>query len=394
MQFLPLTLILATLAPSPSLQVRTDFPGGSAKVEAIDAKEQRLALLPGGRKERGWVCWWYGKVEGLRSGETLTLDVGGGVWATPDRAAFSTDGRTWQHTEPGKREKGGRIVYRVKVDQDHVWVAWGPPFTNGDAEEVLKAAAARCPEAKVFELCKSKKGRPVRGLRIEAGSKVAGKRPVIWVQARQHAWEAGSSWVCRGFVEWITSDDPRAVALRQSAVIVIVPIMDVDNVEEGQGGKDQVPHDHNRDWSAKPVHPEVAAAMAELRRYRKKGKVALFLDLHNPAASDRQPFFFIPARELLTTTAHNNLQTFLDRARLEIRGPLTLAVKARESGRGYDPNWEKISGNWAAKHLGEEVVAACLETSWNTPHSLPKNYRRVGRELGQAMERYLGPGRK
>lgn len=51
MQFLPLTLVLATLPPSPSLQVRTDFPGGSAKVETIDAKGQRLALLPGGCKD-------------------------------------------------------------------------------------------------------------------------------------------------------------------------------------------------------------------------------------------------------------------------------------------------------------------------------------------------------
>ncbi len=30
-----------------------------------------------------------------------------------------------------------------------------------------------------------------------------------------------------------------------------------------------------------------------------------------------------------------------------------------------------------------------LETSWNTAHSTPDGYRRVGTELGLALERFL-----
>ena len=119
------------------------------------------------------------------------------------------------------------------------------------------------------------------------------------------------------------------------------------------------------------------------------GRFDLFIDLHNPGAGDKQPFFFIPAEEHLTAGKRRNLDSFLEAARLEIRGPLGLAAKTRGSGAAYDKNWEKISVNWVAKHGKDHVVAACLETSWNAPQSTPDNYRRVGRELGLAIERYL-----
>ena len=53
-------------------------------------------------------------------------------------------------------------------------------------------------------------------------------------------------------IEWLSSDDESAIALRRKAQIFVVPIMDVDSVEKGSGGKWQLPHDHNRDWSDKP----------------------------------------------------------------------------------------------------------------------------------------------
>ena len=61
-------------------------------------------------------------------------------------------------------------------------------------------------------------------------------------------------------MEWLVSDDPRAETLRKAAKIYVVPIMDIDNVAIGAGGKDQKPHDHNRDWSDQPHWHSVAAA--------------------------------------------------------------------------------------------------------------------------------------
>src|SRR5688500_16753135 len=152
----------------PALKVSIDFPGGSAVVQELDQTQRRIKLVPTTHADRGWVCWWYFKLTGIRPGETITLDVGEGVWATPDRASYSLNQRTWTHTAAGKRE-GKRIVFSQKIDAGEAWFAWGPPFVPDDAQALVQQAAAVCPDAKIFELCRTREGRAVPALRIGAG---------------------------------------------------------------------------------------------------------------------------------------------------------------------------------------------------------------------------------
>lgn len=375
------------LGSAGELAIKSDLEGGSVKVEEIDQKKRMIRVSPGGNLERGWVAWWYFKVEGIEPGETLTLDVGGGVWATPDRAAMSLDDTTWQHTGAGKRG-GPRIVYQVQVPAKEAWFAWGPPFALKHAQELIQSAAKNSKHVHPFVLCKSKEGREVPAMRIAYPGEAEKPKRSIWIQARQHAWESGACWVCRGLVDWLLSDDERAAALRARADIYVVPIMDVDNVQTGNGGKNQKPHDHNRDWSDNPVWPEVRAAQQKILELNREKRFDLFIDLHNPGAGDKQPFFFVAPAMILSEAGRQHLALFLDSAKLEIRGPLALG-KDRPSGPNYDKNWQKISKNWVTTHCADHVVAVTLETSWNTPHSTTTGYTTVGRQLGQAVERYL-----
>jgi hypothetical protein len=48
-----------------------------------------------------------------------------------------------------------------------------------------------------------------------------------------------------------------------------------------------------------------------------------------------------------------------------------------------------MSKNWVAAHAPPHAVAVTLETSWNTPHSTTDGYRKLGVQLGEAIERYL-----
>lgn len=362
-------MILALLL---QIAVKADFPGGSVRVEAIEGAT--IKVLPALHKDRGWTCWWYFKVEGATPGAALTVDVGGGVWATPSQAAISVDDRKWTSTSPGKRSKD-RIAYDIQAPAAAFWLAWGPPFTLRHARELLGERA--------FELCKSRDGHSVPALRIKEGE----PKHAIWIQAGQHAWESGARWVGRGFFEWVTSDDPRAAALRKSTEIVYVPIMDVDNVERGAGGKQCKPQDHNRDWSDDPHWPEVRAAQAEIKTMGSRFR--LFIDLHNPGANEPRPYYFTSPPELLPEAGRRNLDRFLQASVAEITGPLKILEKTKESGKSYDKDWERISKNWVSTRMGEGVVAVTLETSWNTPNSTTEGYRQIGRELGLAIERYL-----
>lgn len=377
------------VAVAADLQVATNFPGGSVHVENVDQLTRTVQLMPGGPKERGWVCWWYFKLSGITPGETITLHVGHTAMATPDQVFFSYDNREWQQTAPGKRT-GGDVIYKQPIDARDVYFAWGPPFVLSDAQALVREATARSKHVTTFELCKSRAGRAVPALRVSfPGDGGAGKRHGFWIQARQHAWECGGSWVCRGFVEWLLSDEPRAVRLRTAADFTIVPIMDVDSVEAGNGGKQQQPHDHARDWCAAPHWPEVAAAIQGIRGMQAAGRFDGFIDLHNPAPRNRQPFFYVPPVSILSPIALERRQRFLADAGMEIRDPLKLADEPKETGPDYDPMWQQIALVWIVKNIDGNPLTATLETSWNTPHSTPEGYRQVGRQLGLALERWL-----
>ncbi|MBL9084100.1 MAG: hypothetical protein JNK76_20015, partial [Planctomycetales bacterium] len=184
-------------------------------------------------------------------------------------------------------------------------------------------------------------------------------------------------------------DDPRAAALRRQAIVTFVPVMDVDSVATGNGGKNQVPQDHNRDWSAAPHFPEVAAAQKRIAELDKAGRLDLFVDLHNPAPSDLRPFFFVSPDEELNPTGRRNLATFVAAAKGEIVGPLVLSPNTKPSGAAYSPQWQAISKNWVTMNCRPHVVAVTLETSWNTEHGTTAGYTTVGRQLGLAIEKYL-----
>lgn len=378
----------ARSADANELAVTADFPGGSAKVELFDQAARLVRIVPGSDPDRGWVCWWYFKLSGIEPGETIALDVGTGAWATPDRASFSLDNRTWTHTAAGERQ-GQRIVYRQKIEAREAWFAWGPPFVPADAARLVDDLAKTSPHAQPFELCRTREDRPVPAVRVSQPGAADAERRGIWIQARQHAWESGSSWVCRGFSEWLVSDDPRAESLRKLAQVTIVPVMDIDNVAVGAGGKQQKPQDHNRDWSDQPHWKSVEAAQREIARMNAAGRFDMFVDLHNPGPGDRNPYYYVAPKELLSELGRANLEQFVACSRLEITGPLAYLGKTLESGASYDPAWKLISKNWVTEHCGEHVVSLTLETAWNTPHSTQDNYRRVGRELGLAIERYF-----
>lgn len=382
-------LAIPNVGRSDDLSVHIDFPGGSALVESIDQEERSIRLMPSEHPKRGFRCWWYFRLEGLSEGETLTLNVGDAPWATPDQATVSVDGReTWQHTDHGRR-KDKRITYqyRAKGDGPH-WFAWGPPFVLTDAKRLVQEASKKGGDwATPFILTKSRDGHEVPSVRICEGE----NPPIgIWVHARQHAWESGSSWVCRGFLEWLVSSE--GAALRKQAEVVITPIMDVDNVELGAGGKDQYPWDHNRDWRKKPHWPEVAAAQKEIASLHQDGRFHLYVDLHNPGADSNDTYFYITPRDLLSDKGVDNLDAFATNVRKFVTGPIPFRGRLSESGPKYSPgNWQYISKNWVSGLTHDSgAVAVTIETPWNTPGSHTVGYRTVGRQLGYAIERYVG----
>jgi hypothetical protein len=393
------------LNAAPQLQANSDFPGGSARVLSIDQTNNYVRITPGGDPKRGWPCWWYLRLDDVDTNQPVILEVvaneamvpGGNAgqtrklstdWSLPAQAAFSTDGTTWEHTAQGARQ-GSRSVYRINAASPTLWLAWGPPFTLKDANQLIEKVCKACPDARSFVLANTREGRPVPGVRISQTGTGAGKRSSVWIQARQHAWESGSSWVARGFLEWLVSSDPAAESLRQKADIVVIPIVDVDNVERGQGGKRQHPHDQNEDWGPTPYFPEVRAGMEKLSALAKADRLDVFLDLHNPGPGRHSIMFYIPPVPLLFPERIKNQDNFLNIVREQMTGPIPYVGDIGPCGETYDPAVDKSVDAWVAAQSRPRVVSLTLETPWNNSASTPAGYLKIGEQMGRSINLYL-----
>ena len=359
--------------------------------------------MPGGDPVRGWPCWWYFRVDGITPGETITLRLRGStaavekqkplsaVWAMPDHAAYSIDGETWLHTEKGQRQDEW-MLYTLKPDAASVFVAWGPPYTPSTAAKFVRDMSQKSPHAKATELCRSRENRPVPMLHVQEGERIGKQRFGVWVQARQHAWESGSSWVAQGFGEWLLSDDDDAAWLRQHAEVFIIPVMDVDNTATGNGGKDALPQDHNRDWSPDPHWNEIIAAQRMIGGLIDEGRMDVFLDLHNPAPGDPSFFYVLPS-EMLKDPMVSLRDRFIDLAykRIsQIKPLIPMSNKPKVTGASYHPLWRQISANWVSMNGNPHTVSLCLETIWNYKNSTTTGYRAVGANLAASVREYLG----
>ena len=396
-------LLLAPSALRADLSVHTDFPGGSAKVISIDQANAIVRIMPGGDITRGWPCWWCFRLDGAHPSQSVTVELLpsdqpqrqpgpeqgkplSAGWSRPVRPSISHDGATWRHGPDGALIQD-RMVYQVHAEKsDHLWVAWGPLFTAETGAAYIDRIVAQCPTASRFVLAKTREGRDVPALRINGDS----NKPLLWFQARQHAWESGGSWVAAGLMDWLVSKDPLALKLRDQYELVVIPVMDVDHVATGDGGKDALPQDFNRDWQDQPHWPEVAAAQHLLKEASNQKRLRACIDLHNPAPGDKKSFFFVTAKEIMDDASWESQSRFIELARQEFAGsPIPLSIVPRETGPRYHPLWKQLSSNWLHDHLGRGILSFTLETAWNTPASTVEGYQKTGINLGRAVSRFI-----
>src|SRR5687767_4315189 len=84
------------------LKVSTDFPGGAARVVELDQQDRTIRFEPPEFPQGGLRSWWYFRLEGIKPGETITLELLTGK-ARAVRAVYSLDQRTWRFTSPAER---------------------------------------------------------------------------------------------------------------------------------------------------------------------------------------------------------------------------------------------------------------------------------------------------
>jgi hypothetical protein len=375
-------LAAAVLAAAPAAhaaewKVHADFPGGAVNVLALDPDAGVIRFQPPDIPGGGWKKWWYFKVTGIEPGRTVRLET-----REPATPVFSPDGKSWRFMSA----KAGQ-----RIEAAEAYFAWYVPFLPADSDALLDRAVKACPDATCFDLCRSEDGLPVPGLRVSQPGTPQAQRLGIWVQARQHAWEVGGSWTAAGLVEWLVSADPSAKALRQAADVTVIPIVDVDSVVKGRGGKDQKPHDHNRDWSDAPHWKAVRAAQGELKALDAAGRLHVFLDLHDPGYGGGLQIFCNQFSRM-SGVRKANTERLINRFADEMKALGDSWPYKGVNDAGYLTG-RPAAGLWVRRTCREHVVSFTPEIPVGPPPGAtdvapPSPHLRLGAALGRALARY------
>lgn len=303
-----LALRLPAMAQTPPITINTGFEGASlGKVERLGETAFRLHVQ-GQYDERGHnrqATWYYFRMDGVRGRElvlTLTDLVGeyndrpGAVAMNADTVpVFSADGRRWQHFPAMEWDDSRKeATLRFRPESDSVRIAHIPPYTPRDLVRLL-AEVDRSPHARVEVIGKTVQGRDLHLVTVTDAGGDESARKIVWLQARQHAWEAGTSQVMEGALRFVTSDDERAAELRRRVVFKFVPMGDPDGCVNGKVRFNANGYDVNRHWDEVDLRrkehlekmPEIWYVKKALHAQVTGGRpIDLLVNLHNTETAE------------------------------------------------------------------------------------------------------------
>lgn len=255
-------LVLAGDAPGQEdVRFHTNFEGGSlGRIERIGPDAYRCHVRgqqdQSGRNRQA--SWYFFRIDGA-SGRELTLiltdligEYNGRPGAVPMgpeiRPVISDDGERWTPiADTCWDDRTKEATLRIRPARDIVWIAHQPPYTPSRLARLLEEIDRRA-QARVEVIGKSARGRDLHLVTVTDPAFDDRGKAVVWLQARQHAWESGTSFVMEGALRFITSDDPGARALRRRAVFLFTPMVDPDGCASGQVRFNANGYDVNRHW--------------------------------------------------------------------------------------------------------------------------------------------------
>jgi hypothetical protein len=310
---------VAPVAPDPRpVLFNTAFESGSlGKIEKLSETEFRLHLK-GQQDARGrnrQATWFFFRMNEV-SGRELTLRFTSfkgeyndrpapsptGAWFRP---VISDDGEDWRHVSDATWEvEKDELTITVQSRGNTLWVAHIPPYPHSRLLRLLSEVKAS-PHARVEVIGETVLGRPLHLVTVTNGGRTDEAKKVIWLQARQHAWEASTSFVVEGALKFVLSDEPAAQKLRDENVFKFIPMLNPDSVVAGEVRFNLNGFDPNRQWNEVDLHdrrwleriPEIWYAKKALLEQQARRPIDLALNLHNTemneyieTMADAEPF--------------------------------------------------------------------------------------------------------
>ena len=247
--------------PEEAITFDKDFAGASlGRIEKLSDSVFRC-WVEGQSDEHGrnrQATWYFFRMDHVAGRDiTLTLtDFVGEYNYKPGvcpmnadlRPMFSWDGEQWQHFESMAWDDTKKeATLKFTPTRDTIWIAHLEPYTHtrllGLLDELSRDANVR-----IEVVGKTAQNRDLHAVTITNVKTPDANKKTVWLQARQHAWETGTSFVMEGALRMLTSDDAKARELLDRVIFKFTPMMDPDGSATGKVRFNANGYDLNRHW--------------------------------------------------------------------------------------------------------------------------------------------------
>ena len=242
------------------ININAAFDSGNIRVVNIEGDRADLEIVTDHLSD--FYQWFHFRVSGAK-GRTLTfriLNAGGSAY--PDgwpgySTRVSTDREAWRLAPTAFAD--GVLEFTHSFDTDLAWFAYFAPYSM-ERHHDLVSRIALMPGVSHRELGVTLDGQPMEVLSMGTGLKT------VWIYARQHPGESMAEWWAEGALEFLTSGNATATALREKATFHVVPNMNPDGSRRGHLRTNAAGVNLNREWHAPSMEksPEVFLVRAAM----------------------------------------------------------------------------------------------------------------------------------
>ena len=189
---------------------------------------------------------------------------------------------------PGQKSKKKRSTVSFEIEfpdnNDIIYLCYALPYTYSDLLRDVGnwTKESECVKSEV--LCETAGGREIPLLTVtdEKSETKSEDKPYVFVTARIHPGESNASFLMRGFMSFLLSNEKEADNLRKKYIFKIVPMLNIDGVIEGFYRVSLSGNDLNRIWSCPDaiLHPDILNTKKLFAKLAAEREVKMYLDFH------------------------------------------------------------------------------------------------------------------
>jgi len=283
-----------------SISFSDNFGGGSlGKVTKVDDNHWWCAVEGESDSDNRnrQASWYYFRVEGVK-GQSITIELtellgeynyklGAHAITSETRPVISYDQTEWRHLtdeEVRWNDKATELILTFTPEENTVWIAHQIPYTTANLDDLLTDYQDHLLLSKK-SIGLTPQGKDIWQLTITDNEVPVNQKKVVWLMARQHSWESGTSWVMEGAIRYLL-DSAANNGMLDKITFQVIPMADPDGVDRGGVRFNKFGHDLNRNWDLVIAEemPEIQAQKAAIAE--QFSEIDLFVTLHNTERAD------------------------------------------------------------------------------------------------------------